>query len=433
MNDTTKNPTLTVSELNECVRSVVEGTLLLRDVFVQGEISGAKLYASGHLYFSLKDSESVVSAVMFKGAYQKLRFRPDNGMKVIIRGRVSVYAPRGQYQLIAETMVPDGAGALAIAFEQLKAKLNAEGLFDPARKKPLPPHPRRIGVITSPSGAAIHDIIRVAGTRSPSTEILLFPTLVQGAEAPPYLASGIRWFNKMKNDPVQGVDLIIIGRGGGSAEDLWCFNDETLARTIAASELPVISAVGHEVDFSISDFVADRRAATPSAAAEMAVPDKQDLGRRISALSVRMDNAVAGILTRARAGLDRLASARVLSSPDSLVAGRRDRLDALTHRLTQASPAASVRKGRERVEGLSRRLDLSAAARVETAGSELRRLCGQLEALSPLGVLGRGYALVQKQDGHLAPRAGSVSVGDVVTIRFADGRADAAITDVHTE
>ena len=433
MNDTAKNPTLTVSEFNECVRSVVEGAPLLRDVFVQGEISGAKLYASGHLYFSLKDSESVISAVMFKGAYQKLRFRPDNGMKVIIRGRVSVYAPRGQYQLIAETMVPDGAGALAVAFEQLKTKLNAEGLFDPARKKPLPPHPRRIGVITSPSGAAIHDIIRVAGTRSPSTEILLFPTLVQGAEAPPYLAAGIRWFNKKKDDPLTGVDLIIIGRGGGSAEDLWCFNDETLARTIAASELPVISAVGHEVDFSISDFVADRRAATPSAAAEMAVPDKQDLGRRISALSVRMDNAVAGILTRARTGLDRLASARVLSSPDSLVAGRRDRLDALTHRLAQASPAASVRKGRERVEGLSRRLDLSAAARVETAGSELRRLCGQLEALSPLGVLGRGYTLVQKQDGHLAPRADTVSVGDVVTIRFADGRADAAITDVHTE
>lgn len=424
---------LTVSELNECVRTVVEGTPLLRDVFVQGEVSGAKLYASGHLYFSLKDSESVISAVMFRGQYQKLRFRPDNGMKVIIKGRVSVYAPRGQYQLIAETMVPDGAGALAVAFEQLKAKLNAEGLFDPARKKPLPPHPRRIGVITSPSGAAIHDIIRVAGTRSPSTEILLFPTLVQGAEAPAFLAGGVRWFNKMKNDPAQGVDLIIIGRGGGSAEDLWCFNDEALARTIAASELPVISAVGHEVDFSISDFVADRRAATPSAAAEMAVPDKGDLTRRVSALSVRMDNAAAGRLAGARTALERLASARVLSSPENLVLDKKTQLDGLAHRLAQASPEAVVRKGRERVDGLSRRLDLSAAAGLDKRTRELRRLCGQLDALSPLGVLGRGYTLIKKQDGHLAPRADSLAVGESVTIRFADGSADAAITGVHIE
>ena len=260
-----------VSQVNEYIKMLLEGNPGLSDLWVQGEISGAKLYASGHLYFSLKDSDSVLSAVMFRGSMSRMEFEPENGMKVLAHGRVSAYPPRGQYQFIADRMIPDGAGALAVAFEQLKARLGAEGLFDPARKKPLPPHPKRVGVVTSPSGAAVHDIIRVARGRCPSTEILLFPSLVQGPEAPAYLRGGIHYFNTVKDDPEQGVDLIIIGRGGGSAEDLWCFNDEGLARAIAAPEIPVVSAVGHEVDFSISDFVADLRAPTPSAAAEIAL------------------------------------------------------------------------------------------------------------------------------------------------------------------
>ena len=280
-----------VSQLNEYVKLLLEGNPRLSDVWVQGEISGAKLYASGHLYFSIKDADSVVSAVLFRGSMAKLAFEPENGMKVLVHGRVSAYVPRGQYQFIADHMIPDGAGALAVAFEQLKAKLQSEGLFDPARKKPLPPHPRRIGVITSPSGAAVHDVIRVAKGRCPSAEILIFPSLVQGAEAPAYLRGGIQYFNTVKDDPEQGVDLIIIGRGGGSAEDLWAFNDERLARVIAASKIPVVSAVGHEVDFTICDFVADLRAATPSAAAELSLPDSAELGRRVGTLASRLETA----------------------------------------------------------------------------------------------------------------------------------------------
>jgi len=233
--DPNRENAFSVSQVNEYIKMLLESNPTLKNIWVVGEISGAKLYASGHLYFSVKDENSVLSAVMFRSSLMNMDFRPEDGMRVLIHGRLSAYPPRGQYQLIADRMIPDGAGALAVAFEQLKAKLGAEGLFDPARKKPLPSHPRRIGVVTSPSGAAVHDIIRVAKKRCPSTEILIFPSLVQGAEAPAYLRGGIQYFNAVKDDPEQGVDLIIIGRGGGSAEDLWGFNDERLARAVAAS------------------------------------------------------------------------------------------------------------------------------------------------------------------------------------------------------
>jgi exodeoxyribonuclease VII large subunit len=397
---------LTVSQLNESIRVLLEGDPTLRDVWVQGEISGAKLYSSGHLYFSLKDADSVISGVMFKWQLQKLTFRPENGMKVILHGRVSAYVPRGQYQLIAEGMAPDGAGALAVAFEQLKARLGAEGLFDPARKKPLPFYPRRIGVITSPSGAAIHDIIRVTGHRCPSVELLLFPSPVQGAEAPRYLASGVRYFNAMRGDPTQGVDVIILGRGGGSAEDLWCFNDENLARTIAASDLPIISAVGHEVDFSISDFVADCRAATPSAAAELAVPDREDLSRRLDSLDTRMHTAVLSLLNREENRVRRLSASGVLTSPEGV----------LTRRT-------------EQMEVQSRRLTLAMDRRMEAGGRELSRLCGQLDALSPLGVLKRGYALVQTGAGHVVSSVSQLKAGESVSLRLADGQAQARILE----
>lgn len=398
--------TLSVSQLNECVRAALENAPLLRNVYVEGELSGVKLYASGHLYFSLKDADSTVSGVMFARQVAGLRFAPENGMRVILHGRISVYPPRGQYQLVADALVPAGAGDLAVAFEQLKAKLAAEGLFDESRKKPLPRYPRRIGVITSASGAAIHDIIRVARGRMPSVEILLFPSEVQGARAPRYLASGVRYFNSpaVRSDPEQAVDVIIIGRGGGSAEDLWCFNDETLARTIAASELPVVSAVGHEVDFSISDFVADRRAATPSAAAEMVTPDRGDLSRQLGGLSVRLDTALDTRLTRERRRLAELAGRRVLSAPEGVILRRREQLSPLSHRLETAI---------QRV--------------LESRGQEQARLCGQLEALSPLAVLGRGYTLVRGADGRLIPRAAALAVGDTVTVQFSDGAAEARV------
>lgn len=403
--DGANRDTLSVSELNLYIKNVLEGNPALRDVWVAGEISGARLYASGHLYFSLKDADSVISAVMFRGAVARLRFQPENGMRVIIHGKVSVYEPRGQYQLIAEGMAPDGAGALAIAFEQLKNRLAAEGLFDPARKKPLPPHPRRIGVITSASGAAIHDIIRVAGSRCPSAEILLFPSQVQGADAPRYLAGGVRYFNSKRGDPEQGVDVIIMGRGGGSAEDLWCFNDEQLARTIAASEIPIISAVGHEVDFSISDFVADCRAATPSAAAEIAVPDQTELRKNIGQLSARLDGAISSRLKSRRILLDRLSAAKVLSAPEGVY----------------------VRRG-ERLGVLADRLDRSMDRRLTAADQSRRRLAGQLEALNPLSVLTRGYALVLKEDGHVAASAEALYPEETVTLRFSDGAVTAVVT-----
>ena len=410
MEPTTRPDAFSVSQVNEYIKMLLEGNPNLNDLWVQGEISGAKLYASGHLYFSLKDSDSVISAVMFRGSMMRMDFDPENGMKVLAHGRVSAYPPRGQYQFIVDRMIPDGAGALAVAFEQLKAKLGAEGLFDPARKKSLPPHPKRIGVVTSPSGAAVHDIIRVAKGRCPSAEILIFPSLVQGAEAPAYLRGGIQYFNAVKDDPEQGVDLIIIGRGGGSAEDLWGFNDERLARVIAASEIPVVSAVGHEVDFTICDFVADLRAATPSAAAELSLPDKGELSRRVASLETRLLGAQTTRLRRCRTRLEQLASAKVLTSPEGV-----------------------YRLRRESVEGLSGRLKLSVARHLTHKRQSLERAVAGLEALNPLGVLGRGYALVQSSEGRVIPSAKQLSAGDRVTLRFADGTARAEVHQIHAQ
>ena len=407
MESMTRPDAFSVSQLNEYVKMLLEGNPNLCDVWVQGEISGAKLYSSGHLYFSLKDSDSVISAVMFKNSMMRMEFDPENGMKVLAHGRVSAYPPRGQYQFIVDRMIPDGAGSLAVAFEQLKAKLGAEGLFDPARKRPLPPHPTRIGVITSPSGAAVHDIIRVAKKRCPSTEILIFPSLVQGAEAPAYLRGGIQYFNAVKDDPEQGVDLIIIGRGGGSAEDLWGFNDERLARTVAASAIPVVSAVGHEVDFTICDFVADLRAATPSAAAELSLPDKEDLLRRVQSLATRLTAAQTTRLKRYRTQLDRLSASRALTSPEAV-----------------------YRLRRETVAALEKRLSLSMSRRLTFKRQSMERVVASLAALNPLAVLGRGYALVQTEAGKVIPTAAALTVGDRVSLRFADGTAKVAVEEV---
>lgn len=410
MEHTNRPDTFSVSQLNEYIKMLLEGNPNLKDVWVQGEISGAKLYSSGHLYFTLKDSDSVISAVMFKNSMMRMEFDPENGMKVVAHGRVSAYPPRGQYQFIVDRMIPDGAGALAVAFEQLKARLGAEGLFDPARKRPLPAHPKRIGVVTSPSGAAVHDIIRVAKKRCPSTEILIFPSLVQGAEAPAYLRGGIQYFNAVKDDPEQGVDLIIIGRGGGSAEDLWGFNDERLARAVAASEIPVVSAVGHEVDFTICDFVADLRAATPSAAAELSLPDKGDLTRQVQSLTTRLNAAQTTRLKRYRTQLDRLSATRVLTSPEGV-----------------------YRLRRETVTALEKRLNLSVSRHLGRKRQSMERVTASLGALNPLAVLSRGYALVQTEAGKVIPAAAALTVGERVSLKFSDGSARAVVEDVSAE
>lgn len=396
-----------VSQVNEYIKMLLEGNPTLKNIWVAGEISGAKLYASGHLYFSVKDENSVLSAVMFRSSLAGVNFRPEDGMRVLIHGRVSAYTPRGQYQLIADRMIPDGAGAMALAFEQLKNKLAAEGLFDPARKKPMPTHPRRIGVVTSPSGAAIHDIIRVAGGRDPSVEIILYPSLVQGDRAAASLVSGVRYFNKMKDHPEQGVDLIIVGRGGGSAEDLWVFNHEVLAREIAASELPVVSAVGHEVDFSISDFVADLRAATPSAAVELVVPDREEAKRYIDSLYARLVKPTEESLRRRRATLDLLAGAGVLTSPEIMYSCRKEAIKTLKERMDQSV------------------MHLHADDR-----QTLTRLTAQLEALSPLAVLSRGYTMTQDGQSRVVTSAAALSAGDALTVRFADGLAHATVDTV---
>ena len=396
-----------VSQVNEYIKMLLEGNPTLKSIWVAGEISGAKLYASGHLYFSVKDEDSVLSAVMFRSSLMNMDFQPRDGMRVLIHGRLSAYPPRGQYQLVADRMIPDGAGAMAMAFEQLKNKLAAEGLFDPARKKPIPPHPRRIGVVTSPSGAAIHDIIRVAGGRNPSVEIILYPSLVQGDRAAASLVAGVRYFNKMKDHPELGVDLMIVGRGGGSAEDLWVFNHEALAREIAASELPVVSAVGHEVDFSISDFVADLRAATPSAAAELTVPDGGEAKRYVDNLYARLKKPVEEGLHRRRATLDLLANAGVLTSPEAMYTRRKEAIKALGDRMEKSI------------------LHLN-AQRQQT----LTRLTAQLEALSPLAVLSRGYTMTQDDQGRVVTSAQALSAGDDLTVRFADGTAAVSVEAV---
>ena len=398
---------LTVSELNEYVKMLLENNPTLKDIWVSGELSGVKVYASGHMYYSLKDKDSVLSAVMFRGSLMGLDFTPGDGMQVLMHGRVSAYVPRGQYQFICDRMIPEGAGSLAIAFEQLKNKLMAEGLFDESRKKPIPKHPHRIGIVTSPSGAAVHDIIRVAKGRYPGVELLIFPSLVQGERAAAYLAGGVNYFNTVKNDPEQGVDLIIIGRGGGSMEDLWVFNDERLARTIAASCIPVVSAVGHEVDFTICDFVSDLRAATPSAAAELTIPDAKAMVRRLDDLGVRLSKSLESKISRYTAVLDKLAKARVLTSPEAMVQRREESLALMEKRLTQIM-----------------------TRRIERTSQRLIGLSGQLEALSPLSVLSRGYALAQDEQGRVVTTVGHVTEGDNLTLRLADGTVETRVTGV---
>lgn len=392
-----------VTQLNEYVRMLLDGNAVLSDVWIKGEISNfTNQYRTGHMYFSVKDAGATVRVVMFRSHAARLQFEPRDGMKVLLHGRVSAYVAGGQYQFYADLMEADGLGSLYLAFEQCKARLAAEGLFAPERKKPIPSLPRRVGIITSPTGAAIRDIINVTGRRYPQGELIIFPSLVQGDQAAAYLAGGIRYFNRAAN-----VDVIIIGRGGGSIEDLWAFNDERLAREIAASAIPVISAVGHETDFTICDFVADLRAPTPSAAAELVFPDRLALKAELDAKLAKIGTLVLADVQAKREMLATLASSRAMRSPAAVIAEKQMRVDELWVRLQNAGQLMLERKK----QGL---------------GASV----GKLEALSPLAVLQRGYAVARDARGEVATSAKAFAPGDRITVRFADGAAYATVDEI---
>ena len=395
----------TVSEVNGLIKAILDNEPLLGDVCVRGELSNYKMYPSGHHYFTLKDEQSAIRCVMFRGQASRLRFRPENGMKALALGRVTVFPRDGAYQLYCNELSPDGVGDLHVAFEQLKEKLWKEGLFDEGRKKSLPPYPRAIAVITSSAGAAVHDMIRILRRRYPLAEVKLLPVRVQGAEAPAEIVGAIRYANRYRV-----ADLIITGRGGGSMEDLWAFNDERVARAIYASQLPVISAVGHEPDVTIADFVADVRAATPSHAAEMAVPDQGELRDRLQSARLRMARAQSKELALLRRRLETLAAKRVLTDPLAVI---QDKRMLLAH--------------------LQKDLGYAAAARLAGPRQRLGTLAASLDAMSPLKVLGRGFALAADSGGRILRRAGDVSPGDAVEVSLAEGRLDCRVERVYTE
>lgn len=390
---------LSITQLNEYIRGRMDSDPLLAQVAVRGEISNYKLYPSGHHYFTLKDEGSALRCVMFKGNAMRLRFRPENGMKIIAMGKVSVYPRDGAYQLYCTAMTMDGVGDLYAAFEQLKKKLAAQGLFDPAHKKPLPKYPGTIGIITSSAGAAVHDMLRILRKRYPLSKVRLLPVRVQGAEAPGEIAAAIGYANHYHL-----ADLLIVGRGGGSIEDLWAFNDEQVAYAIYHSEIPVISAVGHEPDVTISDYVADLRAATPSNAAELAVPDQDALRQSLDAIS----NAIASSLNRqvkaARQHLMVLSASPALQGPTGYLEQRNQSVELLKNRLVAAQNQNITRAKQRYIAQISK-----------------------LEAMSPLKVLTRGYSMVQTERGEVVRSVSQVSLGERIRVRLSDGTLSATV------
>ena len=394
---------LSVSQLNRYIKMNFDADENLANIFISGEISNfTNHYRTGHLYFTLKDDSAAVRAVMFNSSAKRLKFMPEDGMKVIARGRVSVYEASGQYQLYVDDMQPDGVGALNLAYEQLKEKLQKEGLFSELHKKPLPPYPEKVGVITSPTGAAVRDIINVLGRRFPYAEIVFCPVLVQGEGAHLQLTDAVNLFNSER-----AADVIIIGRGGGSIEDLWEFNDEGLARAVYNSDIPVISAVGHETDFTICDFVADMRAPTPSAAAELAVPDANELQYALSALKNRMFlNVSSGIADR-RSRLEYLMSKGALKSPDEMLSNRSQRLDTAFSKMLSSY---ENRIGGKKVEFISAATALS--------------------KLDPMSVLMRGFAFVSDENGKNVYSSQALAKGDKINVRFHDGSAVCEVKEI---
>ena len=390
---------LSITQLNEYIRGRMDADPLLTQVAVRGEISNYKLYPSGHHYFTLKYESSSLKCVMFKGNAMRLRFRPESGMKVIAMGKVSVFPRDGAYQLYCTAMAMDGVGDLYAAFEQLKKKLAAQGLFDPAHKKPLPKYPGTIGIITSSAGAAVHDMLRILRKRYPLSNVRLLPVRVQGAEAPGEIAAAIRYANYYKL-----ADLLIVGRGGGSIEDLWAFNEEQVAYAIYESEIPVISAVGHEPDVTISDFVADLRAATPSNAAELAVPDQDALRQNLDSMSAAMETALNRQLKSARQHLDVLSQSPALRSPTGYLEQRSKSLELLKNRLVSAQNQSITRKNQRYIAAVSK-----------------------LDAMSPLKVLTRGYAMAQTERGEVLRSVSQVELGERIRISLCDGKLSATV------
>src|SRR5436190_4305217 len=431
-----------VHDLVAAVRTHIEREY--SDTWVEGEISNFRAHDSGHLYFTLKDQNAQIRAVMFRSSARLLRFRPDDGMQIVLRGRVTIYEDRGELQISAEYLEPKGAGALLVAFEQLKAKLEAEGLFDPARKKPIPSLPRRIGIVTSPQAAVLRDILNIVQRRHHSVSVLIFPAQVQGEAASVEVTAGIRYFNKARN-----VDVIIVARGGGSAEDLAAFNHEGLARAVAASVIPVISAVGHETDFTIIDFVADLRAPTPSAAAELVIRSRQEVEEQAEGLRQRLARAMRYRLLMGRQALTELARHGAFARMMELINQRQQELDDLLYRLERSqrqmieqhrrrweSAAAAVRHYdvRRMLTGIGKEIDariagIAAATRrlLLQRRSRLEQLSGHIEALSPLAILERGYALVFDSSGRLLKDAAQVSQGDEILARLSRGTVTAVV------
>ena len=396
---------LTVTQVNEYIRVMMDRDSLLGNVCVKGEISNYKLYPSGHHYFTLKDEGAALKCVIFKGNAFRLRFRPENGMKILAFGKISVYPRDGAYQLYCSALMLDGMGDLHVAFEQLKAKLSAKGLFDPSHKKQLPKYPSVIGIVTSPVGAALRDMLRIINARYPLAQVRLFPSRVQGAEAPGEIADAIRYANQYSL-----ADVLIVGRGGGSIEDLWAFNDERVAYAIYESAIPVISAVGHEPDVTISDYVADLRAATPSNAAELVVPDCNALRQIIDSYSASMASVLGRQIKNARQHLNMLAQSPAMGSPMGYLEQRRNALNMLCTRLSLAQ---------------NRRLHL--------CRQRFTALTAKLDAMSPLKVLTRGYAMVQDPQGQVVRSITQVQPGANIRLRLNDGKIDACVTGVQEE
>lgn len=394
-----------VSQINEYLKNKLETDPFLMELCIRGELSNYKVYPSGHHYFTLKDAASSMRGVMFKGSAMRLRFRPENGMKVIVTGRISVFPRDGAYQIICTSLTPDGVGDLHIAFEQLKQKLMQQGLFAQQYKKPIPRYPHRIAIITSSAGAAIHDMLRILGKRYPLSKVILLPVRVQGVEAPPEIVGAIRYVNRF-----QLADVIITGRGGGSIEDLWAFNDERVARAIFDSQIPAISAVGHEPDVTISDYVADLRAATPSNGAELVAPDQIELREQLRLMQNAMNQIVQRKLKLERQRLSALQNSRSLQSPIYYIHDRRLAVDYLQKRLLAASNQ-----------------------RLGTKRQQFIRLTAKLDAMSPLKVLSRGYSIVKDEKGSVVKSCADVVVGQAVEIALSDGAVQAQITEIREE
>ncbi|MDH4120398.1 MAG: exodeoxyribonuclease VII large subunit [Deltaproteobacteria bacterium] len=443
-----------VSGLTRQIRGALEQAL--PHAAVEGEISNLKRAASGHLYFNLKDSQAQLRCVMFRGAAQSLRFQPQEGMQVVARGKITVYDQRGEYQLQTLVLEPLGAGALQAAFEQLKARLAAEGLFDPARKRPLPLLPRGIGIVTSPQGAAIRDMLTVLARRFPSIPVVIAPAAVQGEQAAGEIARGIEWLNRLAEGtlpglPAQPLDVLIVGRGGGSVEDLWAFNEERVARAVFHSRLPVISAVGHEVDFTIADFTADVRAPTPSAAAELAVPDREALRQTVAGWRERMAHVLKRRMThthdhwehlRARLGTPEgwmaRAAQRVDGLQEALERGAANRLALAASRadngrrqLLALRPDRAVPLLRRQAQGLQQRLAPALHRAAGLARERLTQGLARLDAVSPLATLRRGYATLADAQGKPVTLVAQTTVGETLTARLADGTLETQVRQVH--